>query len=139
MMISNHILAFVFILISNIIAFFYILILHIIKHKIKFQCTREHMQRQYMTFPNAFCGNISFPCWLPQANQVLDPKHQSNMKPCDTWEHYGCMLSTLFDAANTPTCERSCTRLKYSVTMSQGFYEPYWSVRHTLSRHTNGA
>ena len=80
----------------------------------------------YLNFTNESCPNLANPCWIPQADSIIDQK-TSPLPQCDTFEKYICMLNvfrnTRYKAIKQ--CTRSCNAEHYKVVSRTNDLKPF--------------
>ena len=99
------------------------------------QCLGEVMTIGYVNFPRESCPNVSSPCWIPQADGIINRQTMSTLPQCNTFEKYICMLSN-FKASRTMAkraCVKSCTAESYKIQPRYNEIETFSKVSRTLS------
>lgn len=88
------------------------------------------MTALYIDFPKKACPNMSSPCWIPQADNIIDKDIISALPQCDTIEKYRCMLTTVLDARATVNreCITSCYAESHKMLTSRNALEPFPKV-----------
>ena len=84
------------------------------------------------------CENVTSPCWIPQAQNIVDRNILTALPMCDTLQKYTCMLKTIKDAkyASPSHCQHSCTAEGYKVLSRTADIEPFTRVKYWLFRGT---
>ena len=59
------------------------------------------MTAEYVEFPKKACPNVSSPCWIPQADNIIQEDILHSLPQCDTLDKYSCMLQTLRESKFT--------------------------------------
>ena len=77
------------------------------------------------------CENVTVPCWIPQADNIVDGSIPNVLAMCDTLEKYTCMLKKLKDAkyASPLQCHKSCIAEDYKTLSRIADIEPFTRVR----------
>ena len=94
------------------------------------------MTARYTDFPKKGCPTISSPCWIPQADNIINDQIIRGLPQCDTIEKYSCMLHTLRQAVYENVekqCIKSCKAESYDIITSDGTTNPWTTVRGHLS------
>ena len=105
-----------------------------------FQCLEDMMTSDYLNSPKKSCSDISDPCWIPQAANIINEQGLSALAQCDTSEKYLCMLNTLEAAKKNAkmNCVRSCRSEAYDIQMSSSGLEPFHYVRKSEHKNLKG-
>lgn len=77
------------------------------------------------------CENVTVPCWIPQAHNIVDKSIITALPICDTLEKYTCMLKKLKDSkyASPLQCHKSCIAEDYKTLSRTADIEPFTRVR----------
>ena len=80
-------------------------------------------------FSYKYCENITTPCWIPQAANMID-SISSELSTCGTLKEYTCMLATIKAAkyATKTQCPKSCKSESYEVLTRSADIEPFIRV-----------
>ena len=100
------------------------------------QCIGEVMTARYTKFPKKNCPAVSSPCWIPQADSIINEQIIRGLPQCDTIEKYGCMLHTLRQAVYRNVekqCMKSCKAESYNIITSDGTTNPWTTVRSVIN------
>ena len=75
---------------------------------------------------------MTSPCWIPQADSIIEEDIIHALPQCDTIEKYNCMINTLkfapYDFVDKQ-CMRSCSLDSYKMKLSRNNIEPFIKVR----------
>ena len=85
----------------------------------------------YIDFPKKSCPNVTSPCWIPQADSVVQEHVIRALPQCDTIEKYNCMIDTLRLAPYQfvdKQCMISCSVESYKIALSRNNIEPFTKV-----------
>ena len=94
------------------------------------------MTARYTKFPKKNCPAVSSPCWIPQADRIINEQIIRGLPQCDTIEKYGCMLHTLRQAVYRNVekqCMKSCKAESYNIITSDGTTNPWTTVRSVIN------
>ena len=95
------------------------------------------MTAEYVEFPKKACPNVSSPCWIPQADNIIQEDILHSLPQCDTLDKYNCMLQTLRESKVTREdqvsdkgikCMRSCKAETYRIDSYRHNINPYIRV-----------
>ena len=95
------------------------------------QCIGEMMTTAYMKFPKKSCPNVTSPCWIPHADNVIHGHIIHSLPQCDTIEKYLCMLDIIRGATYEyvdQKCMKSCKAETYKISTSEGEAYPFEQV-----------
>ena len=107
-----------------------------------FQCIANIMSDEYIDFPKENCPNVSSPCWIPQADNIIHEDIIHSLPQCDTVDKYACMLSTLKETRSranklTEKCMKSCRAETYDIDASRNNLNPFTSVIYNYINYNN--
>ena len=88
---------------------------------------REFLTTPWFSFK--YCENITTPCWIPQASNMID-SISSELSTCSNLKEYTCMLATIKAAkyATKTQCPKSCKSESYEVLTRSADIEPFTRV-----------
>ena len=93
------------------------------------------MTSRYTAFPKDFCPNVSSPCWIPQADNIIHEHIIRALPQCDTIDKYSCMLNTIrrdsFEIDQK--CMKSCKAESYKTSSIENNMDAFNSVSYNLS------
>ena len=90
------------------------------------------MTARYIDFPKKTCPNVSSPCWIPQAANIIHEEVIHNLPQCNTIDKYSCMLHSIRDWNLDEICIKSCKAETYAISVSKRNINPFSSVNYTL-------
>ena len=88
------------------------------------------MTSAYTDFPKEPCPNMSSPCWIPQADSIIQKHTIHSLHQCDTIEKYKCMLNTIRYAKDKidQQCKKPCKTETYTTNSLRNDLFPLWRV-----------
>ena len=92
------------------------------------QCILQLMTSAYTDFPKEPCPNMSSPCWIPQADSIIQKHTIRSLHQCDTIEKYKCMLNTIRYAKDKidQQCKKPCKTETYTTNSLRNDLFPLW-------------
>ena len=99
------------------------------------QCITDVKTAVYMDFSKNDCPNVSSPCWIPQAANVIHEDIIHSLPQCDTFDKYICMLQRLRkdNLKMREKCIKSCKAQTYRISSSQENLNTFKAVYLNLS------
>ena len=79
---------------------------------------------------NKDCLDISQPCWIPQAHDIVHENIIQSLRQCDTIQKYRCMMTSIQKAKDKAheNCNKLCKTESYHVMDTYNRIEPFPKV-----------